>query len=324
MLEGLREPSSAVAATSSGFMFMFFAGTVFGALGGVLAAMFFRKDVPPALGGRRAAAPPPPCAYPRTFDRWQNSHLAAAPVDVVAFDAHVRAKDRRQISPTCCRRTARSPRRRRFASRPTSRAEDVYARAERDPEGFWAGFAAELEWFTPWTQVLDWQPPHAKWFVGGTLNASVNCVDRHVRGPRRNKAALIWEGEPGDRRTLTYFDLYRQVSQFANVLKSLGVTRGDRVAIYLPLVPELAIAMLACARIGAVHSVVFGGFSSESLRDRINDAQATLLVTADGGWRRGQVVPLKQMADVALEGTPSIENVVIVQRHGTARRRRCT
>ena len=172
----------------------------------------------------------------------------------------------------------------------------------------------ELEWFTPWTKVLDWQPPHAKWFVGGTLNVSVNCVDRHVRGPRRNKAALIWEGEPGDRRTLTYFDLYRQVSQFANVLKSLGVSRGDRVAIYLPLVPELAIAMLACARIGAVHSVVFGGFSSESLRDRINDAQATLLITADGGWRRGQVVPLKQMADVALEGTPSIKNVVIVQR----------
>ena len=162
--------------------------------------------------------------------------------------------------------------------------------------------------------MLDWQPPHAKWFVGGTLNVSVNCVDRHVRGPRRNKAALIWEGEPGDRRTLTYFDLFRQVSQFANVLKSLGVSRGDRVAIYLPLVPELAIAMLACARIGAVHSVVFGGFSSESLRDRINDAQATLLVTADGGWRRGQVVPLKQMADVALEGTPSIKNVVIVQR----------
>jgi len=166
--------------------------------------------------------------------------------------------------------------------------------------------------------VLDWKPPHAKWFVGGTINASVNCVDRHVRGPRRNKAALVWEGEPGDRRTLTYFDLYRQVSQFANVLKSLGVKRGDRVAIYLPLIPELAIAMLACARIGAIHSVVFGGFSSESLRDRINDAQCTLLITADGGWRRGQVVPLKKMADEALTGTPSIENVVIVQRlHGS-------
>ncbi len=190
----------------------------------------------------------------------------------------------------------------------------IYEKAAADPEAFWAAQAKALEWSAPWTQVLDWQPPHAKWFVGGTLNASVNCVDRHIKGPRRNKAALIWEGEPGDRRTLTYFDLYRQVSQFANVLKGLGVKRGDRVALYLPLIPELAIAMLACARIGAVHSVVFGGFSAESLRDRINDAQATLLVTADGGWRRGSVVPLKQMADEALEGTPSIRNVVIVQR----------
>jgi acetyl-CoA synthetase len=199
------------------------------------------------------------------------------------------------------------------------RDEDVYARAERDPEAFWAGFAAELEWFSPWSRVLEWNAPHAKWFVGGTLNTSVNCVDRLVRTARRNKAAIIWEGEPGDRRTLTYWDLYRQVSQFANVLRSLGVTRGDRVAIYLPLIPELAIAMLACARIGAAHSVVFGGFSSESLRDRINDAQCTLLITADGGWRRGQVVPLKQMADEALRETPSIRNVVIVQRmHGDA------
>jgi len=198
------------------------------------------------------------------------------------------------------------------------RDASVYARADADPERFWADFASELEWSTPWTRVLEWNPPHAKWFVGGTLNASVNCVDRHVRGPRRNKAAIVWEGEPGDRRTLTYFDLYRQVSQFANVLKRLGVKRGDRVALYLPLVPELAIAMLACARIGAIHSVVFGGFSSESLRDRINDAQASVLVTADGGWRRGQVVPLKQMADEALQGTPSIEHVVIVQRlHGS-------
>ncbi len=201
-----------------------------------------------------------------------------------------------------------------FRSRAAIADEDVYARAERDPEGFWAGFASELEWSSPWSRVLDWNPPHAKWFVDGKLNASVNCIDRHVRGARRNKAALIWEGEPGDRRTLTYFDLYRQTCQFANVLKSLGVKRGDRVAIYLPLIPELAIAMLACARIGAVHSVVFGGFSAESLRDRINDQGATLLVTADGGWRRGQVVPLKQMADEALEGTPSIANVVIVQR----------
>ena len=205
-----------------------------------------------------------------------------------------------------------------FREQATINDEDVYARADRDPEAFWAGFAKELEWFSPWSRILEWNPPHAKWFTGGTLNASVNCVDRHARGPRRNKAALVWEGEPGDRRTLTYFDLYRQVSQFANVLKSLGVKRGDRVAIYLPLIPELAIAMLACARIGAVHSVVFGGFSSESLRDRINDSQCTLLVTADGGWRRGQVVPLKKMADEALEGTPSIKHVVLVQRlHGS-------
>src|ERR1051325_3908284 len=198
------------------------------------------------------------------------------------------------------------------------RDETIYEDAARDPERFWASFANELEWSRKWDRVLDWQPPHAKWFVGGKINASVNCLDRHVRGPRRNKAALIWEGEPGDRRTLTYFDLYREVSQFANVLKSLGVKKGDRVALYLPLIPELAIAMLACARIGAIHSVVFGGFSSESLRDRINDAQATVLVTADGGWRRGQIVPLKRMADEALEGTPSIQHVVIVQRlHGS-------
>jgi acetyl-CoA synthetase len=190
----------------------------------------------------------------------------------------------------------------------------VYDRAAQDPEAFWAGFAGELEWIKPWERVLDWQPPNAKWFVGGKLNASANCVDRHIKTARRNKAALIWEGEPGDRRTLTYFDLYRDVSAFANVLKSLNVKKGDRVALYMPLIPELAIAMLACARIGAVHSVVFGGFSSESLRDRINDSQCVLLVTADGGYRRGQVVPLKQMADEALKDTPSIKHVVVVQR----------
>jgi acetyl-CoA synthetase len=194
----------------------------------------------------------------------------------------------------------------------------VYVRADQDPEAFWAGFARELEWIEPWTEVLRWKPPYAEWFVGGKINASVNCLDRHVRTARRNKAALIWEGEPGDRRTLTYWDLYRQVGAFANVLKSLGVKRGDRVALYLPLIPELAIAMLACARIGAVHSVVFGGFSADSLRDRINDAQAVLLVTADGGYRRGQIVPLKQMADEALAETPSIRNVVVVQRQAGA------
>jgi acetyl-CoA synthetase len=190
----------------------------------------------------------------------------------------------------------------------------VYERAAADPQAFWAALAAELEWTEPWINVLDWQSPYARWFVGGRLNVSVNCLDRHVRTARRNKAALIWEGEPGDRRTLTYFDLHRQVNQFANVLHGLGVARGDRVALYMPMVPELAIAMLACARIGAVHSVVFGGFSAEALRDRINDAKASVLVTADGGYRRGQIVPLKQMADEALGDTPSIRHVVIVKR----------
>jgi acetyl-CoA synthetase len=203
-----------------------------------------------------------------------------------------------------------------FRAHALVRDERIYEDAEKDPEGFWARFAGELEWSRAWDKVLDWQPPHARWFVGGQINISVNCLDRHVRGARRNKAALIWEGEPGDRRTLTYFDLYRQVSAFANVLKSLGVVKGDRVAIYLPLIPELAIAMLACARIGAVHSVVFGGFSAESLRDRINDAKAKLLITADGGYRRGQIVALKQVADEALEQTPSIEHVIVVQRGG--------
>ncbi|MDB4884994.1 MAG: Acetyl-coenzyme synthetase [Gemmatimonadetes bacterium] len=190
----------------------------------------------------------------------------------------------------------------------------LYDSARADYEGYWADRARELEWVTPFTTVLSWKPPHAEWFTGGTLNASVNCLDRHVRGARRNKAALVFEGEPGDRRTLTYWDLYVAVNQFANVLKSLGVKRGDRVAIYLPLIPEAAIAMLACARIGAIHSVVFGGFSPESLRDRINDSQCKVLVTADGGYRRGSIVPLKRNADKALEETPSITNVVVVRR----------
>ena len=190
----------------------------------------------------------------------------------------------------------------------------IYADAERDPERFWADMAGSLEWSRPWDTVLEWTPPHAKWFIGGKLNASVSCLDRHVRTARRNKAALIFEGEPGDRRTLTYWDLYVEVNKFANVLKTLGVRRGDRVGIYLPLIPEVVVAMLACARIGAIHSVVFAGFSPDSLRDRMNDAQAKLVITADGGYRRGQIIPLKRNTDKALEDTPSVKHVIVVRR----------
>lgn len=185
---------------------------------------------------------------------------------------------------------------------------------KKDFETFWAEEARKLEWIKPWNKVLEWNPPHAKWFVGGKLNVAANCVDRHIRGAQKNKAALIWEGEPGDRRTLTYWELYAEVTKFANVLKKFGVKKGDRVAIYLPLIPEAAISMLACTRIGAIHSVVFGGFSPESLRDRINDAECKLLITADGGYRRGQVIPLKRNSDKAIEGCPSIRNVIVVQR----------
>jgi acetyl-CoA synthetase len=190
----------------------------------------------------------------------------------------------------------------------------VYGRADADPLAFWESFARELEWQKPWDTVLEGNGPDARWFVGGQINASINCLDRHVRGPRRNKAALIWEGEPGDRRTWTYFDLWREVNKFGNVLRGLGVTKGDRVAIYMPLIPEAVVAMLASARIGAVHSVVFGGFSVESLRDRILDAQAKVLVTADGGFRRGGLLPLKHDADYAIRETPCIRHVVVVKR----------
>ena len=192
-----------------------------------------------------------------------------------------------------------------------------YDRARRDPEGYWADWAKQLEWSRPWDTVLEWKPPHAKWFVGGKLNASVNCLDRHVRAGRGGRVALIWEGEPpGETRRITYGELHADVNRFANVLKGLGVGKGDRVAIYLPMVPEVAVAMLACARIGAVHTVVFGGFSAESLRDRINDAGAKLLITADGGYRRGAIVPLKQNADDALADTPTIERVIVLRRTG--------
>jgi acetyl-CoA synthetase len=200
--------------------------------------------------------------------------------------------------------------------RGTARASDpeLYARAAADPQAFWAGFARELRWSTPFQQALTGSGPDARWFVGGHLNASVNCLDRHVETAARNKAALLWEGEPGDRRTWTYFELWREVNKFGNVLRSLGVGKGDRVAIYLPLVPEAVVAMLGCARIGAVHSVVFGGFSAEALRDRIQDAQAKVLVTSDGGYRRGKLLRLKQAADEALRDTPSIQHVIVVKR----------
>ncbi len=200
-----------------------------------------------------------------------------------------------------------------FRRRAVVRDPKIYEEAAADPEKYWARQAEQLEWFTPWTRVLEWTPPHAKWFTGGTLNASANCVDRHLV-TRQNKPALIWEGEPGDRRTLTYGQLSTEVNRCANALRALGIRRGDRVAIYLPMIPEAAIAMLACARIGAIHSVVFGGFSPESLRDRINDAQAKLLITADGGYRRGQLVPLKRNADRALDACPSIGHVIVVRR----------
>jgi len=195
---------------------------------------------------------------------------------------------------------------------------EPYERAARDREAFWAEAAEELDWFRKWDKVLEWNPPWARWFVGGKLNAAYNCLDRHLTSWRRNKAAIIWDGELGDERVLTYQDLHREVSKFANVLKQLGVKKGDRVAIYLPMIPELPITMLACARIGAIHTVVFGGFSAEALKDRINDAQAKLLITADGGWRRGQIVPLKKNADEALQDAPSVEKVVVVKRVGEA------
>ena len=194
----------------------------------------------------------------------------------------------------------------------------MYEQAEQDWQGFWAHQASELlEWFDPWDTVLDWKPPFARWFLGGTLNVSHNCLDRHVAAGRGDRVAFHWEGEPGDTRTITYAELLDEVERFANVLRGLGVARGDRVAIYMPMIPELPVAMLACTRLGAVHSVVFGGFSSDALRDRIIDAEAKVLVTADGGWRRGSAVPLKANADAALEQTPSIEHVAVVRRTET-------
>jgi acetyl-CoA synthetase len=201
-----------------------------------------------------------------------------------------------------------------FQAQAHVRDDALQSASAADPVAFWANEANQLHWTRPWDTAMQWTPPHVQWFVGGELNVCVNCVDRHIDGPRRNKAALIWEGEPGDRRTFTYWDLYREVREAASLLRHLGVGKGDRVAIYLPMIPEAIIAMLACARIGAVHSVVFGGFAPEALRDRINDAGAKLLITADGGYRRGQIVPLKRNADKAVAECPSIDHVLVVQR----------
>ncbi|MBV8725789.1 MAG: acetate--CoA ligase [Candidatus Eremiobacteraeota bacterium] len=193
---------------------------------------------------------------------------------------------------------------------------DIYARAERDYAEFWASWARQLDWITPFTQTLEWNEPYARWFGDGTLNVSVNCLDRHVRAGRGDRVAFYYEGEPGDRRQITYRELLDDVCRFGNALRKLGVRRGDRVAIYMPMIPELPVAMLACARIGAAHSVIFGGFSPESIVDRVNDAQCVALITADYAWRRGGKVPLKRNCDAAMEKTPSIEHCIVARRVG--------
>src|SRR6266576_1395851 len=192
----------------------------------------------------------------------------------------------------------------------------MYRESIRQPAKFWAREASELVWRAPWKKILDWKVPFAKWFVGGKLNISENCLDRHLDGHRRNKAAIIWEGEPGEKRTLTYQQLHHEVCRFANVLKRNKIKKSDRVIIYLPNIPEAAIAMLACARIGAVHSVVFGGFSADSIRDRITDSGAIALITADGAYRRGAIVPLKKNVDDALRDVTSVRRVIVFRRAG--------
>ncbi|HWL09020.1 MAG TPA: acetate--CoA ligase [Planctomicrobium sp.] len=210
-----------------------------------------------------------------------------------------------------------------FAKQAHISSEEQYQvlckRGKEDPAGFWGDLAREeLEWFKPFNTVMEGDMPETKWFLGGKINASYQCLDQHLKTWRKNKAAIIWEGEPGDTRTLTYQQLHREVCKFANVLKKLGVETGDRVTLYMPMIPELAIAMLACARIGATHSIIFGGFSSDAISDRNNDAQAKVVVTADGGWRRGKEVPLKANVDTSLENSSTVEKVVVVRRTGTA------
>src|ERR1700694_4513680 len=195
--------------------------------------------------------------------------------------------------------------------------QQLWQRAHDNPETFWADQAESLAWFKRWDKVLVWNEPHAQWFAGGKLNAAYNCIDRHLDGPRRNKAAIIWEGEPGDTRVLRYQDLHREVSRFANVLKGQGIKPGDLVTIYMPMIPELAIAMLACARIGATHSIVFGGFSADAVADRNKDAGAKAGIAADGGWRRGKVIPLKANVDETLAKSPTVQTCIVLNRCNT-------
>lgn len=204
-----------------------------------------------------------------------------------------------------------------FAAQANANDEHIYERAYKDPAGWWAGWADKLDWFEKWHTVVEFKAPNAQWFLGGKLNACYNCVDRHALGDRANKPAIIFEGEPGDSRTLTFAQMKDEVSQIANALKALGIQKGDRVCIYMPMVPELPMTMLACARIGAPHTVVFGGFSADSLQERANDASAKVIVTADGGWRRGNVVQLKKIADEAMEmGCPTVEKILVLDRTG--------
>jgi len=199
---------------------------------------------------------------------------------------------------------------------PLKRYTEIHRRSLDDPEGFWSEEARKLDWYKTWDKVLDWEPPYARWFVGGKLNASYQCVDRHVKTWRKSKVAIYWEGETGETRVLSYSTLYRDVNRYASVLKKLGISKGDRIALYMPMIPELPIFMLACGRIGAVHTVVFSGFSAQAIADRVNDTKAKLVVTADGGYRRGKIIALKEITDEAVKRCPSVEKVLVVKRTG--------
>ncbi|HXZ94671.1 MAG TPA: AMP-binding protein, partial [Dehalococcoidia bacterium] len=199
---------------------------------------------------------------------------------------------------------------------PSKRYAEMHRRSIEDPDGFWAEQARKLDWYKTWDRVLDWNPPYARWFVGGRLNACYQCVDRHVKTWRRSKVAVYWEGENGETRVLSYSTLFRDVNRYASALKQIGVKEGDRIALYLPMIPELPIFMLACARIGAVHTVIFSGFGARAMCDRIEDTKAKVIITADGGYRRGKITPLKEIADEAATECSSVENIIVVKRTG--------